>query len=247
MRAIFRKLRSGLVEHGAPIFLLFLVSRSLAALSGGRVYLVPYALVAQPVGAQQGSAPRPDPRTITRKIAPDDPLIAAFPRTQDVVRVRFSSGSVCYATTAQGRFAGHVWVAHGQYLEDEVKCLYCLADAGQTVWDFDVYVEPRFRVGRTLSRMWAAVDQALAVEGVKWTFSRISLFNPASLKAHCRLGAIIVGRATFLVLGRWQVALCRPFPYVHVTGPGGDGPILRLAAPSPSTIRVQSPSHTVKG
>jgi hypothetical protein len=87
------------------------------------------------------------------------------------------------------------------------------------------------RFGRTLARLWLHVEQALASEGIRWSFSRISLFNSGSLSAHRRLGAVRRGTALFLVLGPAQLALLSVTPFVHASWASRLGPNIWLTPP----------------
>jgi hypothetical protein len=201
----FGRWQALVAEHsGRGVAALYGVHRVLQQLSGGRAAIVPYVLVAQPVGNPALADVKPDLNTEVRRIAPDDPVIASFPRPAEVNAQRFATGSECYVAWVKGQFAGHIWIARDRYVEDEVRCVYEIENAATCVWDYDVYVEPRVRLGRTMARLWRAVDDDLAARGVKWSFSRINRFNAASLRAHQRLEAIVVGQACFLVLGGFQ-------------------------------------------
>jgi hypothetical protein len=194
-------------EHGSPrVALLYLAHRVLQRLSGGRVAIVPYLLVAQPVGNPVLAAVKDDPNTVVRRITPDDPVVAEFPRPREVIAQRFADGAECHVAWVKGRFAGTIWIARGRYVEDEVRCVYEIADPATGVWDYDVYVVPDLRLGRTMGRLWKAVDTQLAATGAHWSFSRINRFNPGSVKSHQRLGAVTVGRVVFLVVGGLQLA-----------------------------------------
>jgi hypothetical protein len=188
---------------------LYVVHRLLDKISGGRVAIVPYRLVAQPVGNPALAGVRPDPGTVVRRIGPDDPVVADLPRPRAVIEQRFADGSECHVAWVKGRFAGCIWIARGHYVEDEVRCVYRIADAARGVWDYDVYVEPSLRLGRTMSRLWKAVDDTLAAEGVTWSFSRIHRFNATSMRSHERLGAIAVGDLIVLRLWAAQLSLRR--------------------------------------
>jgi hypothetical protein len=218
-------------ERGWGLTALYALHRALQAASAGRARLVPYALVAQPIGCGVYAALRNDPATVVRVASPGDALSAAFPRPAAVNQQRWARGATCHVVTVKDSFAGTLWTVRGRYDEDEVRCEFVLADAQRCVWDFDVYVEPRFRLGRTLGRLWKAVDAQLAAEGVQWSFSRISLFNPASLSSHARLGARTTGHAVFLVLGPVQLAWSSLAPHWHLSTAAASRPQLRLAAP----------------
>jgi hypothetical protein len=193
-------------EHGGrSVAALYVLHRVLQRVSGGRAAIVPYVLVAQPVGNPALADVKPDASTVVRRITPDDPVVASFPRPAEVNAQRFADGSECYVAWVKGQFAGHIWIARGRYVEDEVRCVYEIADPVTCVWDYDVYVEPRLRLGRAMARLWRAVDDDLAARGVRWSFSRINRFNAASMRAHQRLGAVEIGRVMFSVVGSLQL------------------------------------------
>lgn len=210
--------------------LLYLLHRALQAASGGRAAVVPYLLVAQPVGNAALAEVRPDPATVVQRIGPGHPLLLQGPRPAAVIAQRFADGAACYAATVKGEFAGMIWIARERYVEDEVRCTYEIADTATGVWDYDVYVVPRLRLGRTMGRLWRAVDEQLAAEGIRWTFSRINRFNAASVKSHQRLGATALSQVTFLVLGPLQLCWGGALGVRISLGPQRP-PILRLTAP----------------
>jgi hypothetical protein len=218
-------------QEGVSFAALYVLHRALQRAFGGSVAIVPYRLVAQPVGNAMLADVRPAADTVVRLVAPGDPALAALPRPADVLAARWAAGADCHAAWVKGNFAGAIWIARRRYIEDEVHCHYVIDDPDRGVWDFDVYVEPRFRLGRTMGRLWRAVDDSLHAQGVRWTFSRINRFNVASMKAHERLGASAVGGALFLTLGPLQLALLRERPFVHLRLGRGPGPCLRLRAP----------------
>ena len=195
-------------QRGWAVALLYASHRVLSLLTGGRGRVISYELVAQPIGAGHLSSVRDDPGTQIQLIQPLDAVVSKFPRPSHINEQRWAQGANCYGALVKGEFAGTIWIQSRCYEEDEVRCDFLMNDP-QTVWDFDVYVEPRYRLGRTLGRLWKAVDQHLSNQGVRWTFSRISRFNAESLNAHARLGAISVGQATFLTWGRWEAGWSR--------------------------------------
>lgn len=212
---------------------LYVAHRILQRLTGGRAALHAYLLCAQPIGAGAYDALRADAHSVVRRAGPGDPLLGGLPRPPEALARRFAAGTECHAISVKGEFAGCIWLARGAYDEDEVRCRYELAEPQRSVWDFDVYVVPRFRAGRTLGRLWKAVDGALQAEGVQWTCSRISLYNLASVQAHERLGARHLGLGCFLLLGPLQVALLSCAPYVHLSWGAGSIPRVRLEPPTP--------------
>lgn len=218
--------------------------RLLQRLSRGGAGLYAYLIVAQPIGAQRGPALRDDPRTRVQEVGPDDPLVAAFPRPPTINRTRFEAGGRCHAVTVDTAFAGHLWVATRVYDEDEVRCRFVLPDRPICSWDFDVYIDPRFRAGRTMARLWQAVDQRLAAEGVSWTLSRISRLNSASLLAHERLGAVPVASVLIFVAGPVQLMVASCAPWLHIGFSRGSRPALMLPAPPD---KAPGPADTAQG
>lgn len=208
------------------------VHRLLQRLTGGRAALHAYLFCAQPIGAGAfGALMRSDPNTSVQAVSLDDPILADLPRPPEAMARRRAAGARCYVARVKGRFAGCIWIAHGRYDEDELRCTYLLPEQPRSVWDFDVYVDPAYRAGRTLARLWQAVDQDLAREGVRWSCSRISLYNPMSILTHDRLGARLLGTGWFLVLGPCQAAWLDGRLHLGWRGAPGHTPALRLRLP----------------
>ena len=227
----FSKLRALWRDLGPLDAALYLADQLLGRASGGRVRVLRYAIVAQPVGRASAQALRPDARTVIGHLTAGHALAASFPRPPAVIERRWRDGADCIGAAVDGTFAGFIWWQRGRYEEDEVRCTYVLDDPARCVWDFDVHVEPRFRLGRTLARLWAAVDRELADGGVAWTFSRISTFNHASLAAHARLGTVERCRVLFVRAGALQLSLLPAAPWLHFSASDARRPTLRLAAP----------------
>lgn len=218
--------------HGKLARLLYLCHRALQTLSGGRAALHVYLFCAQPTAQTALTKLRDDPQTVVVPVESGHDLTARFPRPAAVIAKRFDHGARCFAVLVKGRFAGHIWLAREAYEEDEVRCRYQLPRAPSSAWDFDVFIEPEFRAGRTMARLWKASSAHLNEEGVVWTFSRISLFNATSIQSHERLGASQVATGAFAVVGSMQLAFFSVAPYVHVSWWRGNRPVLWLPAPN---------------
>ncbi len=223
------RLKRLFTELGRKEAALYLFAQALSRVTGGRLRLLRYHLVAQPVIAHADI--RPSAQSTIREVHARDPLCTSFPRPKRVIAQRFADGATCLAAEHKGRFAGFIWLARDAYNEDEVRCRYELADPQTCVWDYDVYVEPDFRIGRTFSRLWHAANVHLAAQGVRWSLSRISAFNPTSQAAHKRLGIQYLGSASFLVAGSLQIALLDRRPFLHASLNATNAPVLRLPAP----------------
>lgn len=211
--------------------LLWKAARAVSLLSGGTCRIQRYYFVAQPVSASALVAESSGRAIVIRRVDADDPLVAQFPRPQEVIAARFRMGAVCFAAEREGQFIGFAWLKEDQYSEDEVRCLFLLDPVEHAAWDFDVYIDPAFRFGRTFARLWDHVNQWLRERGYRWSLSRISAFNADSLAAHRRLGMRSIGSATFVCVRTVQLTLVGQAPFVHLGWRCDDVPTLRLRAP----------------
>jgi len=203
-----------LAELGARSTAWYALARALR-LAGISMYR--YHFMAQPVatGAMR-SAPG---KLAVGSIASLDQLPSAYPRPREVVAARFRQGGYNIAAWKGAELAGILWYQLGAYQEDEVRARYCLPSP-HSCWDYDVFVKPSMRLGTAFCRLWDEANKQLQERGIEWTCSRISAFNPGSLRAHARIGSIPMGCATFFRLGRWQLMLASLPPYCHLS----DGP-----------------------
>ena len=228
---LWRSIGQAVRSLGVADGLLYLASRVFERISFGTIRLLRYRFIAQPIGYSAATVMRADSATIVLPTPPESPLVAAFPRPPQVLRRRYEGGAECFAAMVRTAFAGFIWFQRVAYEEDEVRCRYVLAAPERCVWDFDVYVEPRFRFGRTLARLWHAVDTHLAKQGIQWSFSRISAFNANSIAAHTRLGIVDCGSATFLCVGALQIAVLSTPPFMHLSFSSRHRPSIRLSPP----------------
>ena len=175
---------------------------------------------------------------------PTDPLVARFPRPQHVLRRRFADGAVCFAAVRNGELLGFIWIQLHQYEEDEVRCLYVLEHSSRAAWDFDVWVDPQFRLTRTFARLWDAANAFLREHGCRWSISRISAFNPASLAAHRRLGLRHLQSGLFVLIGSLQLAFFTCAPFIHFGLSSRHRPILRLGVSDPQAKNPKTAATT---
>lgn len=194
----------------------YAASRVLDTATKGRVRIVKYRFVAQPVPDSPAASPERGGAIELRWLQAGDPLVAQMPRPPAVIARRFGDGARCLAAVKSGRLIGFLWYKEREYLEDEVRCRYRF-DAATAVWDFDVYVDPAFRLGRLFSRLWSTAHRELRARGYRWTISRICAFNAASLAAHARMGARTIGGATFVAIGPLQVSFATVAPRFYLS------------------------------
>lgn len=209
------RLRHTLAQLGWFNAALYALARLLQAASGGSWVLHRYHFVAQYVSDK----PLPSLRGLDIDIRPHhstDPIPDGYPRPATVVHHRYSQGALSLAAWRNGRLAGFLWLIADAYQEDEVRARYRLASS-RAWWDFDVWVRPEERLGWVFRRLWEAARQNLRLHGVRWTCSRISAFNAASLRAHAQIGTVRLGSATFLRCGKWQWMIASLAPYFHLS------------------------------
>jgi hypothetical protein len=229
---LWHRFRESVARHGLANTLLDPLIRVLARVSGGRIRIYRYFLVAQPVAATP-TLPAHRGKNFALRWIDAWPGESFGPRPPDVIRERFAAGSTCLLATNDGTFAGYLWLHLRPYEDDEVRCRYEPLPAERSTWDFDVWVEPALRFGFLLPKMWDEANAFLRARGVTHTFSRISAFNAASLAAHARLGTEKVGSALVVRVGSGQMLLSDLAPRVHMSLRGT--PTVRLHAPANAT------------
>ncbi|MFN3809347.1 MAG: GNAT family N-acetyltransferase [Roseateles asaccharophilus] len=218
--------------------LLYWGSRLFSLLTGGRGSMDVYLICVQPLRTL--GQVRSSGSTRVCEVHAGADCARAFPRPEEVNRQRFEAGHRCFVATVKEQFAGHIWIARGHYDEDAFRCRYTLPADGRSVWDFDVYVEPRYRLGRTGALLWSEVAGQLRAQGVEQCYSRISLFNTPSIQVHERMGARRVACCAFVALGPVQLMLSSVGPRIRLSlGRKSARPELKLphaaAADAPPT------------
>jgi len=208
--------KSNIEQLGVPDGILYLLATGLGRISK-RVKIHKYYVVFQPVPDKPILSKNRGKDVIIRMVAHSDPICSQFPRPAAVIADRFRQGAVCLCAEKQGKFIGFIWLILGQYEEDEVRCLFKPAPTKQVAWDFDVYVDPDYRFGFTFVKLWDAAFDWMRSRGVLGCMSRISAFNPESLRSHQRMGAHKLSSLVFLVLGRFQMLLCPMRPWFQVS------------------------------
>jgi hypothetical protein len=208
-------LRHTIAQLGWLNAALYLLARLLQRGSGGRWALHRYHFIAQYIGDTPLSPARGLDIEI-RPTSPAEPMPDDYPRPPAVLRQRHAQGARSLTAWRNGRLAGFLWLAMGAYQEDEVRARYLLCSSSAS-WDFDVWVRPEERLGWVFRRLWEAARRQLRGQGVRWSCSRISAFNPGSLRAHARLGTVRLGGAVFLRCCGWQWMFASLAPYFHLS------------------------------
>jgi GNAT superfamily N-acetyltransferase len=217
-------------QLGIMAGLLYAVARTLRCVTGGDV-VRHYLFTAQPVPERPLSRRTRQQQVRIEMIPPEDYQLTWFPRPAHVIADRFRQGGLCFGAFKGDEAVGCLWLARDEYWEDEVACRFVPEPAHLAVWDFDVYVKPEHRGGRVFAYLWDEAFQWLRDNGYRWTMSRIDGFNPASIRAHRRLGARVMGRGIFFVAGNLQFSFFTVRPFVNLCWGRRHPPKVRVRAP----------------
>jgi len=223
------RIRATVSSLGTLDAALYGVDRVLRPMTGGWCRLTSYLLVAQPVPPPPHRHIPPNSAFTFRKIDTDEIRSLRFPRPQEAIERRLDQDCMCFAAFREDELIAFVWLITSDYLEDEVRCRFRPVPIERCAWDFDVYVDPGYRLGRTFARLWQTAHTWLHEQGIQWTMSRISSFNTNSIASHRRLGAQFVGRALFLQAGKVQIACSSLGPLFHVSR--DSVPLISVPAP----------------
>lgn len=204
------------------------VAQRILAKSGGMLALHRYLLVAQPIPDKALLPPHRGRSIAIRRMEARDPALLSLPLDDRVIAYRAGQDAVCFGAFRQEEIIGCLWLCLAPYEEDEVRCRYEPVPQARAAWDFDVYLKPKHRSGLGFARLWDEANAFLRQRGVAVSWSRISAFNPASIASHARLGAKVVGTATFLRFGPCQFMFASMPPYVHVSLSKAARPSIRL-------------------
>lgn len=204
------------------------VVHRLCAKSGGVASLHRYLFVAQPIPDGPWLPPRRGRSIVVRQIGAKDPALRSLPLDEGVLSYRAEQGAICFGAFKDGQIIGCLWLCLSPYEEDEVRCRYLPTPTETSAWDFDVYLKPEYRIGLGFARLWDEANDFLRRRGVTVSWSRISAFNLGSLAAHARLGARIMGKATFFRLGGCQLMIASVPPRFHLSLARSIVPSVRL-------------------
>lgn len=208
---------------------LYLLARLLRRLPGRCARLHKYNYWAQPVPVARLMPARTGTVSI-RPMVSGDAELAQLPRDPALIAARLGNGDICLGAIRQGRLLASMWLATGGYQEDEVRARFEPLPAGQAAWDYDIFILPEERGGLLFVRLWDAAYELLRQQGCRYTLSRISAFNLPSSASQARMGGSPIGWGVFLILFNWQLMVSSVAPRLHLAGPGGRGPVVRLAS-----------------
>lgn len=211
--SLVQRLAGPFREFGAVAGSLYIIDRALRSLSP-RLGLRVYEFMVQPIGGKPLLPASLSKNLAVRPILEGDPEVAEMPAREDIKAQRFEQGAHCLGTYRKGQLIGYMWYAKKRHEEDEVRCDYVLSQPATSVFDFDFYVLPAYRLGVGFLGVWHGANEVLAAQGVRYTFSRLTRFNSASRRAHAHLGWRRVGWGVFLQAWSLEIMASSLSPFV---------------------------------
>lgn len=237
LSGLLRRAASPFREFGTLAGSLYVLDRLMRRLSPS-LGLYVYEFMVQPIGGKPLL-----PVSLSRSLSFQEldrghPDIALMPAREDIKLRRFDQGARCIGAYRKGELLGYSWYCSGRYEEDEVRCTYELVDHGASIFDFDLYVMPRHRLGIGFLGVWHGVNELLAPRGVRYTFSRLTRFNLASRRAHAHLGWKRVGVGVFIQAWRLEVMIATLAPFISITWAPGHRVTLKLRPDALAAVRT---------
>ncbi len=200
-----------------------------------------YYFVAQPVPDAALLAPGRGATIAVRQLVEHDPALQALPVEERVVAARYRHDAICFGAFRGETVIGCLWLCFDRYVEDEVASVFMPRPSDRAAWDFDLWIDPKYRIGFAFARLWDSAYAYLRERGYRWTVSRISAFNAVSLNSHAKLGAVRVGSLFVLRAGRAQFSLSSVRPFVSVCVRMRNMPEYRIVVPGDEP----GPEHAV--
>lgn len=133
-----------------------------------------------------------------------------------VQQARFDSGLTCIGAFEGDNLVGVNWLGTESHVEDEVHIRYLLPE--DAAWDTGLWIRPERRLSRTFAALWSGSAKWLETRRLNRSMSRIADYNSASLSAHRRMSAEVVGTLTVLGVGGWQLATVARPALIRISG-----------------------------
>lgn len=213
---MFESLVSPFREFGGFAGLVYLTDRAASRISP-RLRLYFYELMIQPIPTAELLPARFTKNLEFREIARGSADIDQMPIRTEIRDSRFEQGAICLGAYQQQELIGYIWFSFHTYQEDEVRCTFVLHPTEHAVFDFDLYLFPKHRLGLGFVSLWNGANKYLRRRGVLYTYSRLTRFNVASRRAHDHLGWKCVGRCLFLKIFNFELMFSTISPFLHLS------------------------------
>ncbi len=204
--------KTSFAQIGRSATFYYIGDRMLQTAKIGSIY--PYVFFSQPLAGDNGKKIRLSKNFPVKEITEQNPDLRAL-LAPEICRYRFQQQAVCIGAYKEDTLAALLWFTPGVYHEDEVRADFI--PPAECCWDFGVHIEPEFRLTRAFSNLWITSSQIMRQRGFTASLSRISAFNPGSLKAHSRMGAALLGKAVFINIGPLQICFSDVKPRFHIS------------------------------
>ncbi len=213
---LFGRISAPFREFGWSAGLLYALDRVLRRLSP-RMAIFAYEFMVQPIPEKALLPASLSRNLVFRQIRRGDPEIALMPARPGIKESRFEQGAVCVGAFRNEVLIGYIWLCFDQYEEDEVRCTYRLARPAESVFDFDLFVFPKYRMGIGFAAVWDGASEYLRARGIRFSFSRLTRFNLASRRSHDRLGWKRVAKAVFVTAWSAEFMFANTAPFISFT------------------------------
>lgn len=213
---MLRRVNEAVTAFGLGDGILYLFHQVLRRASSGCGLHV-YELMAQPITSAPLLPDNLAKQLTFTEIPAGHSDIANMPAREEIKTRRFEQGARCLGVYLKGQLTGYIWYCFGSYEEDEVRYTYQMAEPEHTVFDFDLHVLPKYRMGIGFLAVMHAFNQHLASKGVDYSFSRLTRFNLASRKSHSHLGLVPIARTYCLQIGKLEIMFAGISPFIAVT------------------------------
>ncbi len=225
------KLEQLITDLGWAVALCYGLDRAFAAVCGC-LALTPYLLVAQPIPKRRLLSGKRGRSIAVREVDAADLTDCEMPLTPELLAARRSRGAKCFGVFEDGRLIGFHCLALGPHEDEAVRARFVPEPAGESAWDFDIFLLPEKRVGLSFIRLWDEIFDYLRQQNIHWSMSYISRYNTGSLKSHQRLGAIAVARLVAVKAGSWQAFVMNVSPFLLISTGPRSRPVIRVPAPA---------------
>lgn len=212
---IFVKLTRLFRELGYSSGILYLADRVVSSIFFKKVRIIRYYIYFQPLLTASLLPAGRAKNVMIAEVYVNNINELGFPRSDKTIKKRFLSGARCFAAFQRDRMTGYAWLAFQNYEEDEVRCDYVFGD--QLVWDYDVYIEPKYRIGFVFAKLWEHINQFMSENGIAGSVSRISAENIVSIKSHEKLGGKRLGSQVFIKIGSIEIMVSSVRPRVYLS------------------------------
>jgi GNAT superfamily N-acetyltransferase len=230
---MFGRLSALVDELGGTATALYLIDR-LFGRFGNFIRLTPCLILAQPVPDKPLLRPGRGASVAVDRIEALGEGFAGMPMDETDLARRQAADAIGFAARKDGTVLGYQWLSLDAHDDELFCCRFEIEPMHSGAFDFDIFIRPEHRSSLAFVRLWDTAFAFLREHGVRWTFSYVSRFNPASVAAHRRLGGIETGRALFLRFGSTEVIMTNWRPWFHYAG-GTRRPVIRLRAPNSAT------------